>query len=118
MGLIDNSLKLSIMKTTLQQEILIMTGTSFSSRQCWQKLKNNNRIYSETEHLQEACWDGLLPVMLPEICQWAFENKELYLWQVKENKSCIEIDIADAPCEMESDLSIDPHSFMVVKLMN
>lgn len=106
------------MATPLQQEILIVTGTSFSYNLCGIKLKNNNRIYTETEHLQEACWDGQLPRMLPEICPWAFENKELYIWRVKENKSAIEIDIADAPGTMEKDLSIDPHSFMLVKLMN
>ena len=106
------------MATNLQQEILIMTGTSFSSNQCLVKLKNNNRIYTETEYLREACWDGQLARMLPEICQWAFENKELYIWQVKENKSAVQIDIAEAPGSMEKDLSIDPASFMEVKLMN
>lgn len=106
------------MATHLQQEILIMTGTSFSSNQCLVKLKNNNRIYTETEYLREACWDGQLPRMLPEICKWAFENKELYIWQVKENKSAIQIDIAEAPGSMEKDLSIDPATFMEVKLMN
>lgn len=106
------------MATHLQQEILIMTGTSFSSNQCLVKLKNNNKIYTETEYLREACWDGQLPRMLPEICQWAFENKELYIWQMKENKSAIQIDIAEAPGSMEKDLSIDPASFMEVKLMN
>lgn len=106
------------MAKSLQQEILIVTGTSFSSYQCTIKLENNNRICTETEHLQEACWNGQLPRMLPEICSWAFENKELYVWRVQENKSTIEIDIADAPGSMEKDLSIDPTSFMQVKLMN
>jgi hypothetical protein len=106
------------MAIPLQQEILIVTGTSFSSNQCAIKLKNNNKIYTETEYLQEACWDGQLPRMLPEICPWAFENKDLYIWRVQENKSTIEIDIADAPGSMEKDLSIDPTSFMPVRLMN
>ncbi|MEO9020658.1 MAG: hypothetical protein ABI237_13565 [Ginsengibacter sp.] len=106
------------MKTTIQQEILIMMGTSFSSRQCLQKMEDNDLNYSETESLQESCWSGLLPAMLPEICQWAFQNKTLYLWQVKENRSAIEIDLSELPGVMEKDLSIDPHSFMEVKLMN
>ncbi|MEO6839115.1 MAG: hypothetical protein ABI185_12060 [Ginsengibacter sp.] len=106
------------MEITLQQEILIMTGTSFSSRLYCQDIGINNKIYTETEHLQEACWNGLLPAMLPEICEWAFQNKTLYLWQVKENRSCIEIDIAEAPSMMERIYSIDPYAFLSVKLMN
>ena len=106
------------MKTTIQQEILLMTGTSFSSRQCLEKREDEHRSFSEKEYLQEACWDGLLPEILPEICGWALENKPLYLWHVKENKSSIEIDLADAPGEMEKIFSIDPYAFMSVKLMN
>lgn len=106
------------MKTTIQQEILIITGTSFSSRQYLRKSEDARHCFSEKEHLQEACWDGLLPLMLPEICQWAFENKTLYLWHVKENKSSIEIDLAEAPGDMEKVYSIDPYAFMAVKLMN
>lgn len=106
------------MKAILQQEILIMTGTSFSSRLYCQDIGAFNKIYTETEHLQEACWNGLLPEMLPEICQWAFQNKTLYLWQVKENRSCIEIDIAEAPSMMERDSSIDPYAFLPIQIMN
>lgn len=106
------------METILQQEILLMTGTSFSSRLYCQDIGTINKIYTETEHLQEACWNGLLPEMLPEICEWAFQNKTLYLWQVKENRSCIEIDIAEAPSMMERDFSIDPYAFLSVKFMN
>ncbi|HEY5464257.1 MAG TPA: hypothetical protein VIJ95_13435 [Hanamia sp.] len=106
------------MKATLQQEILIITGTSFLSRLSWQNIEDTNQIYSETEQLQEACWNGMLPEMLPEICLQFGEKEKLYLWNVKENKSSIEIDICDAPCAIEKDFSIDPYAFLSVQLMN
>lgn len=106
------------MKTVLQQEILIMTGTSFSSRQCLQKKEGNSNVYSENEQIQEACWNGLLPSMLPEILEKPAADKKLYMWRIKENRSCVEIDLAEAPCDMEKVYSIDPYAFMEVQLMN
>jgi hypothetical protein len=106
------------MGTSLQQEIIIMTGTSFSSRLRMQKIENDIQNYSETEHLQEACWSGMLPEILPEICLQYGERDKLYLWHVKENKSGIEIDICDAPCNIEKIFSIDPYAFLSVQINN
>lgn len=106
------------MKKIIQQEILLMTGTSFSSRQCWQKNEDGQKCLSEIELLQEACWNGLLKQMLPEICKHSDENKRLYLWQVKENKSCLEIELSELPEQFDKNFSIDPYSFMLLKLMN
>lgn len=106
------------MGKSLQQEIIIMTGTTFSSRLRWQSIEGNSRNYSETEQLQEACWNGMLPEILPEICLQYGERDKLYLWHVKENRSGIEIDICDAPCDIEKVFSIDPYAFLSIKLMN
>lgn len=103
------------MITPLQQEILIMTGTSFSSRQCWQKNENSQDHLSEAEQLQEACCNGLLPEMLPEICE---ENKKIFLWKINENKSCIEIELGEFPEIVDKDFSIDPYSFIHFREMN
>lgn len=98
------------METTLQQEILLMTGTRFSSRQCWQKNNTENEnVPSESEQLQDACWNGLLKEMLPEICH---ENKNLYLWQIRENKCGLDIELGELPRELEPFFSIDPYTFL------
>ena len=98
------------MKTNLQQEILLMTGTNFTSRQCWQ---NNNsekeNSLSEADELQDACWNGLLKEMLPEICEG---NKKLYLWQIRENKFSIDIELGETPSSLEACFSIDPYTFL------
>jgi hypothetical protein len=103
------------MEKILQQEILLMTGTHFSSRQCWQKLNDNERLGSEADQLQDACWNGLLKEMLPEVVA---NNKELYLWQIRENKSGLEIELAELPSEIDPYFSIDPYSFTEGQFMN
>ena len=60
----------------LQQEILLLTGTTFSQRQlCENDLKDDRNNLSESEKLEEACWAGLLDELLPEI----ITNKKLHI---------------------------------------
>ena len=104
------------METTLQQEILLMTGTKFSSRQCWQKNNSeNDNLSSESEQLRDACWNWLLKEMLPEICP---QNKNLYLWQIRENKCGLDIELGELPAEVEPYFSIDPYTFLAEQSEN
>jgi hypothetical protein len=103
------------MEKIIQQEIFLITGTRFSSRQCWQKLNENERVGSEADQLQDACWNGLLKEMLPEVVG---KNKELYLWQIRENKSGLEIELGELPSEVDSYFSIDPYLFLQDQFMN
>lgn len=103
------------MGKTLQQEILLMTGTSFSSRQCLQKVDGDDQSYrTETEQLQDVCSNGQLPQILPEICEIFSGENTLYLWEIKENKSSVEIILGQVPEQIEREYSIDPYSFVVV----
>lgn len=107
------------MHTALQQEVLLMTGTSFSSRQCLQKNDDDNqKNITEPEQLLEACWNGQLWEMLPEICNPIADSKTLYLWQIRQNKSCVEIIIGESPVEIEEEFSIDPYSFLSSQTLN
>ncbi len=106
------------MKTTVQQEILLMTGTSFASRQTCKKNSNDNEeILSEIEQLEDACCNGLLPEILPEICH-ANQADSLFLWQIKENQSCIGIELGEYPEIIEKQYCIDPYSFIQLQSMN
>lgn len=105
------------MKTNFtQQEILLLTGTSFSSRQCYQKGDLENRL-TETEQLEEACWNGMLPEMLPEIYAEP-GGKKIYLWQIKGALSFIEIELGEMPGEKENYFSIDPYAFLPLRLLS
>ena len=97
-------------KTSTQQEILLLTGTNFSSRHCFEK-DDNSKDLTEKEQLEEACWNGLLRIMLPEICEENNDNK-LYMWQVWKTNSFIEIELAEVPEAKEKCFSIDPYSFL------
>ncbi|MDP4284502.1 MAG: hypothetical protein Q8891_08770 [Bacteroidota bacterium] len=107
------------MKASIQQEILLITGTTFSSRQRWQQSDAENPInLPETEQLEQACWNGLLNQMLPEIAFQFLGNKKLYLWRVKENKSSLEIELGEYPHELDKYFSIAPNSFLSTQIMN
>ena len=103
-----------------QQEILILTGTTFSSRQL---IENDNlagnKNLTEREKLEEACWNGLLEEMLPEIYNKSADAKKIYLWEIKEADAFIELGLSEFPPE-ETDkyFSIDPYSFLTTKLCN
>lgn len=105
------------MKTNyVQQEILLMTGTTFSTKQF--SADNAGRDnYTQKEHLEEACWNGLLREMIPEICDQT-ENKKLFLWQIKEGNSFIELELGEVPEEKDNQYSIDPYSFTHFQLLS
>ena len=96
--------------TSTQQEILLLIGTKFSSRNCCQNDDNKLNHLTAAQLLEEACWNGLIHQMLPEICE-KFGNK-LFLWQTRETNSFIEIELGDLPQEKENHFSIDPYSFL------
>ena len=96
--------------TSTQQEILLLTGTNFSSRHCFEKDDSSQNHLTEREQLEEACWNGLLQDMLPEICEQS--HGKLYMWQVWKTNSFIEIELGEIPEEKENYYSIDPYSFL------
>jgi hypothetical protein len=100
------------MKTnSTQQEILLITGTGFSARQWCEKNDQGQNQFTEKEQLQNACWNGLLPEMLPEICKPA-KDKDLYLWQITEATSFINLELGEVPGEIEKYHSINPYYFL------
>ena len=99
------------MKTnSTQQEILLLINTNFSSRNCCEKDDSKQNHLTAAQLLEEACWNGLLQQMLPEICEEC--GNKLFLWQTRETNSFIEIELGDLPQEKEKHFSIDPYSFL------
>lgn len=98
---------------TIQQEILLMTTTTFSKRR-WHnnETPDNRKSLSDTEQLEEICWNGLLKEMLPEIIVRSSSGKDLYLWQIRNGKSYLQIELCEFPLEIEKLFSIDPHFFL------
>ena len=102
-----------------QQEILLITGTTFSAQQFIEKdSSGNNKNFTEREKLEEACWNGLLPYMLPEICNQSENGQKIYLWQIKEADAFIELELSEFPEATDKYFSIDPYDFMSEKIYN
>ncbi len=99
------------MKTTsTQQEILLLIGTNFSSRNCCENDDSKQNHLTKGQQLEEACWNGLIQEMLPEICEKC--GNKLFLWETIVTNSFIGIELGELPQEKEKHFSIDPYSFL------
>jgi hypothetical protein len=108
------------MKTnSTQQEIFLVTGTSFSTRKfCETSEGLNYNQLTEKEKLEVACRNGLLPEMLPELFEKDSRNKKLYLWKMKEGSFFIELKFGKIYLELEMEFSIDPYSFLATQILS
>src|SRR5689334_20668534 len=96
-------------KPSTQQEILIMTNTSFCSRQ-WLKVNDNEKEtrLSKKEQLMEACWHGLAPEMLPEFFKET-NNEMIRLWGITDAHAFIDLEFGDFMQPTELNHSINPY---------
>ena len=100
-------------KNSTQKEILLITGTSFSSRQlCERNDGGNSKSLSEIEQLEEACWNGLIHEMLPEIFEQGEGSTNLYLWQIKTASHFLELELGQSYQTTDAYFSIDPYCFL------
>ncbi|MEO5684617.1 MAG: hypothetical protein ABIQ88_18390 [Chitinophagaceae bacterium] len=96
-----------------QLEILILTGTSFAANQFSDKNEANNKPgRTEKDILTEACWNGLLPSLLPEICEQIPAGKKIYLWEIKEADAFIELEMGELQEDKDKYFSINPYAFI------
>lgn len=102
-----------------QQEIMVVTGTTFSTQEF--AITSDGLDYNhltEKEKLEVACWNGLLPAMLPEVFGEKGLNRTMYLWEIREGSSFIELEMGDVYMDIEKQFSINPYSFMSVKSLS
>ena len=98
---------------TAQQEILLMTGTSFSARTwCANDDKEEQKNITPEDKLMDACWNGLLPEILPEICKSQIDGKKIFLWQVTQASHSIDVELGEVPGHTDKYFSINPYSFL------
>ena len=106
-------------KKSTQQEILLLTRTGFSSRQ-WCKNDENGKSENLTslEMLEEACWNGLIQELLPEIYRAGRGEEKMYLWHVRRISSFLELELGSFPEQIDHYYSINPYSFIMSKSAN
>ena len=99
-------------------EILLLHNTRFLLRN-WlaQKKVFEEKSNAAKDDLKAACWNGLVPEILPEIFQTRLK-RECCLWEVCETKAFIGLNYSQIYPLDESKFSIDPHIFMLVQDYN
>ena len=101
-----------------QQEILLFTNTTFSLRQWMDKdVTGKTSNLSAIERLEEACWNGLVTQVLPEICETP-QDVKLTLWEINVANSFLDLKFSEFPEYVEKESSIDPYVFIPLQVMN
>ncbi|MET0242279.1 MAG: hypothetical protein ABW174_02370 [Flavitalea sp.] len=102
-----------------QQEVLLLTGTSFSARQ---GIDNEPRVHEakpdEQTTLEQACWNGQLPTMLPEICGPEIMEGPVYIWKIREGSTFLEVELGDSQKEIDAYYSLDPYAYSLSRNYN
>jgi hypothetical protein len=102
-----------------QQEVLLLTGTSFSARQGIDTEQTlSEQSADNNDQLEQACWNGMLPVMLPEICGNSLSDKPVYIWKIREGSAFLEVEISDIPRDIDAYYSLDPYAYAISRNYN
>ncbi|MDQ3844451.1 MAG: hypothetical protein M3342_10625 [Bacteroidota bacterium] len=103
----------------VQQEILLVTTTTFSQREwCGRDEQDARCRLSPPEALENACWNGLLAELLPEILVKSPAGKRLILWNIRQGKSSLHLELSEFPLHAEHRYSIDASYFIPTQCIN
>ena len=104
---------------SLQQEILLVTTSKISRRQLvGDHSFELSQHLSYKEQLEEACWNGLLTEMLPEMMEQTASGKQLFLWHIRKGASFLKVELSEMPPRLEEHFSIDPAFFLPTLVYN
>ena len=107
------------MKTlATQQEILLIKGSAFSQNEWIEKDADSNKRISTSEQLENACWNGMLDEMFPEILVKSEDGKKLFVWYVHQCESFLQVELSEAPEKIEQEFSINPYVFLPAVFYN
>lgn len=102
-----------------QQEILLIMDANFLTGQYSEKDEGGNKnSLTRKEQLEEACWNGSLSAMLPEVFDLPGKNKQLYLWQIMEGNFFINLELGESPAGIDKQFSINPYIFLSHELFS
>lgn len=119
MHLISKKTNYIMNKNSTYKEILLFTGTHFSSMQYSERNgEETGKQFNERDQLKEACWNGLMPELLPEVFDKHEDTRQLFVWEVREENSFIGLEMGEAPEAVDRFDSIDPYRFYSSLQMN
>lgn len=101
----------------IQQEIIFFVNNKFSQNLLCEKKENKDKpAASAREQMADACWNGLVGQLLPEI-SIKVENKPLTIWEVQEAKHSIVLQLGTLTV-VDSQDSINPYRLLTKARFN
>ena len=102
---------------TNQKEILLVVNTHFFSRN-WVKRNETeaDKRFTQKEKLIDACWNGLVPEILPEC--FDPRDKPLRLLEINDSNAFIDLLFCDRAEQHEDEFSVNPYLFMELQQYN
>ena len=82
------------------------------------RCRSCGKQFNEREQLKEACWNGLMPELLPEAFNKHEDTRNMFVWEVREEDSFIGLEMGEAPEAIDRFDSIDPYRFFSSLHMN
>ena len=102
------------MKThAAKQEILLVLNTTFAAKEwCIKDREGHNNYFSKEQQFKNACWNGVLRELLPEIFRKIPATKNLSMWQIQFCDAFLELELGEKPEAFEKELSINPYALL------
>ena len=103
----------------LSQEILLNSNSSFFKRDyCELNAKPQQKKLSQKEQVANMCWNGLLPELLPEICDTGRDEKPLILWEINETQQMLDLRLGELDENLNNEFSINPYVYLTLMEYN
>ena len=101
------------------QEILLNSNSSFFKREYAEReQKNSSKKLSQQEQIAEMCWNGLLPELLPEICDTGANQKPLSIWEINATSQMIDLRLGEFNENLNDAFSINPYVYLTLMEYN
>ena len=100
------------------QEVVLVTKSGFANRQYSKSNQEKSKQNNQQDQLKEACWNGMLKDMMPEIFCMFTPDTKLYLWQMRECQNMLTLEMSEKPADLDYYASIDPYCFMEIQEYN
>jgi len=104
---------------SIHQEVLLMTGTSFVTRQ-YKDMESYeySKDLTENEKLIEACWNGLTREIFRELLPLNNSTTKIFLWQVRESPKFFMLEMGEHPADVDEYFTINPYRFIAAQECN
>ncbi len=101
-----------------QREVLLVIGSTFSCREFPQNKSNAERkTLSKRDQLKLACWDGMVPALLPECFDFSFDGS-MRLWEMNEGDTFLDLEYGEKVPYIEKETSLNPYIFLSATELN